>query len=508
MSKITIIEGNSNEKDNTRAYMVKGEKGEQGDLNHNDIIDNLTSTATNKVLSANQGKVLKNLVDTNIENISTNTTNIAEEIVRRQTETTVLQNQINSLASGSPLVASSISGMTDTSKVYVNTSDGKWYYYNGSTWIAGGTYQSYSIADDSIVPEQLKSSRFSSVFKFFTNNLKPISESWQSGAYNGYEIVSNTNAISCMNVKLNNGDIISKSGNFEFAVFKGTTLLRNYSTSDYTITETADDYAFIIVTNPRSDISSYVNYAKSIVGIKDYLIEFSDDIQNLLDNINISDLKNCNYVSEGDSITNRCNKNSSDWSASTGYTPYETPIINGYQNYVVNKLKCTLSNYGVEGWKITSGVNAILDRNYTNVDLVTIAYGVNDAREGSVLGTLGGYSDTTFDTSTFTGAYRTAINHILNDNPNCKIILMTPIQRGFINNFGTDTVNSQGLTMNDYRERIFEIAKIYSLPVCDCFAETEINNYNIKQLTIDGVHPNNAGYKCMGKLLCNIIDKL
>ena len=44
-----------------------------------------------------------------------------------------LQNQINSLASGSPLVASSTSEMTDTTKTYVNTTDGKWYYYNSSS---------------------------------------------------------------------------------------------------------------------------------------------------------------------------------------------------------------------------------------------------------------------------------------------------------------------------------------------------------------------------------------
>ena len=55
-----------------------------------------------------------------------------------------LKNQINSLASGSPLVASSVSEMTDTSKVYVNTTDGHWYYYNGTNWIAGGVYQAES----------------------------------------------------------------------------------------------------------------------------------------------------------------------------------------------------------------------------------------------------------------------------------------------------------------------------------------------------------------------------
>lgn len=53
-----------------------------------------------------------------------------------------LQSQIAGLASGSPLVASSISGMTDTTRVYVNTSDGNWYYYNGTQWAIGGIYQS------------------------------------------------------------------------------------------------------------------------------------------------------------------------------------------------------------------------------------------------------------------------------------------------------------------------------------------------------------------------------
>lgn len=95
-SKITIIEGNSNDKDNIRIYMVKGEQGYSAydlyvqnggtlteeewldsflnadnfysktetntllgnKVNYTDIIDNLTSSATDKVLSAKQGKVL------------------------------------------------------------------------------------------------------------------------------------------------------------------------------------------------------------------------------------------------------------------------------------------------------------------------------------------------------------------------------------------------------------------------------------------------------------------
>lgn len=46
-----------------KILMLKGEKGDTGDLDQSKIIDNLTSTDNTKVLSAKQGKVLKDLVD-------------------------------------------------------------------------------------------------------------------------------------------------------------------------------------------------------------------------------------------------------------------------------------------------------------------------------------------------------------------------------------------------------------------------------------------------------------
>ena len=66
MSRLTIVEGNSNDKDNVRVIMVKGEKGEKGDngeITYSDVVDNLTSTETQKPLSAKQGKILKGLID-------------------------------------------------------------------------------------------------------------------------------------------------------------------------------------------------------------------------------------------------------------------------------------------------------------------------------------------------------------------------------------------------------------------------------------------------------------
>lgn len=72
------------------------------------------------------------------------------EVENRKKEDNNLQSQINGLVSGSPLVANSVSDMTDINRVYVNTIDGHWYYYNGSTWIDGGVYQAIEIENNSI----------------------------------------------------------------------------------------------------------------------------------------------------------------------------------------------------------------------------------------------------------------------------------------------------------------------------------------------------------------------
>ena len=95
-----------------------------------------------------------------------------------------LKNQINSLASSSPLVASSVSEMTDTSKVYVNTTDGNWYYYNGSSWEIGGVYQATQIADNSIFP-----SMYSDILKN-SQNLQIPSFEKNNGFYNIYGVLT------------------------------------------------------------------------------------------------------------------------------------------------------------------------------------------------------------------------------------------------------------------------------------------------------------------------------
>lgn len=74
----------------------------------------------------------------------------------QNTKINEINNKVNNVASGSPLVASNVSDMINTSRIYVNTSDGNWYYYNGTSWVIGGVYQATGINNQSISSNKLQ----------------------------------------------------------------------------------------------------------------------------------------------------------------------------------------------------------------------------------------------------------------------------------------------------------------------------------------------------------------
>jgi hypothetical protein len=65
----------------------------------------------------------------------------------------VLESMIQRVASGAPIVVSSASAMTDTDQIYVLSTDGEWYYHNGSAWVAGGEYG--GVANGSVTTDKL-----------------------------------------------------------------------------------------------------------------------------------------------------------------------------------------------------------------------------------------------------------------------------------------------------------------------------------------------------------------
>lgn len=113
----------------------------------NNKLDEMTEDGTlGRILSSISEEYFAPLIeeqDEEIDNFKNTTNNRINEI----------ETKVDSVASGNPIPVSSTSDMTDTDRVYVNTSNGYWYYYNGTAWTQGGVYQASQIADDSVAPE-------------------------------------------------------------------------------------------------------------------------------------------------------------------------------------------------------------------------------------------------------------------------------------------------------------------------------------------------------------------
>lgn len=144
---------------------------------------------------------------------------------------------------------------------------------------------------------------------------------------------------------------------------------------------------------------------------------------------------------------------------------------------------------------------------FTDVSLVTIGFGVNDARTAVPLGSIGSYTDTSHDTATFYGAYRTLLDKIYTDNPECRVILLTPLQRLFVTNFGCDTENANGCKLIDFVDAIIEIGQMYATPVCDMYRNSGLNQKNLAYYTTEGIHPEDVGYLRMANVVLNTMDK-
>lgn len=95
-------------------------------------LDEMAEDGSLTQLISNYVDPLINEQNSNIESFKSNINN----------QISVINNKVNSATSGSPLPATSTSGMTDTDRIYVNTTDGYWYYYDGDSWERGGVYQS------------------------------------------------------------------------------------------------------------------------------------------------------------------------------------------------------------------------------------------------------------------------------------------------------------------------------------------------------------------------------
>lgn len=177
--------------------------------------------------------------------------------------------------------------------------------------------------------------------------------------------------------------------------------------------------------------------------------------------------------------------------------------VNGYVRAIENKYGLVADNQGKSGHTLIQDYANLISINYSNVALVTIAYGCNDARLGNPLGTVN-----SSDISTYAGALNGLIKKIYEDNPECRIIVISAIQRLRVSDFGIADANANGNYLVDFVDMARKVAEKRSCYFIDMYRGCGINQTNLPYYTVEGVHPVNFGYKRMSALVLDEMRKI
>lgn len=125
----------------------------------------------------------------------------------------VINTKVESATSGAPIPVDSLDDMTNTKRIYVLVSTGKWYYYDGNSWEIGGDYQTpvasfdptltvaEGIPDSKAVGDRINAN-------FYKNNVINVNNVQLNKTYNtNGDIISNAGSVIFNDViKLNSGD--------------------------------------------------------------------------------------------------------------------------------------------------------------------------------------------------------------------------------------------------------------------------------------------------------------
>lgn len=255
--------------------------------------------------------------------------------------------------------------------------------------------------------------------------------------------------------------------------------------------------------------------------------------------------KEITWVAIGDSITYL-----NDHPEQTG-----NRVKKGYMTMVTEKLPhIKVINQGHNGWTSGGIAEKINELGLVSADVYSVFLGTNDWWRGRPLGKIEDYQNNT-DNNTVYGSFRIIVDKLKSLNPNAKIILITPLQRGdFVyianaknNAYGSyKPKNEQNLAQ--FAEAVVNIAKIENIPVIDLFNKsgiTQKNMVNFKRLkdpktgeyknfkypdsidvpfnpekdeypypteainmTYDGLHPADKGNAVIAKMLVKVMKKM
>lgn len=511
----------------------------------NDYFDNLDvqDEINNKLDEMTESGALTTLIKNYVDPIY----EAYEERIDNEIDT--INAKVNSLSSGAPIPVSSTSEMTNTSKIYLNTTDGYWYYYNGTTWTRGGIYQS---AEDSttlkVLQNECETIRETSQNVFnMSELLKATGWSYVNGVYMGtaQQLVDTftelspllsmknvTDWILTLNIKTDANQSQTGPGlRFYFG--------RENTTPDIqAVSNTKTEWTYYTFKNPENNNIRYTSLyfgvgsgANNVWYIKDaqlllntstdeeYAQHFSakdivarkdiDEINRQLETGVINPVKLVSKAMSGESLQIKLLGDSI--TCGYGGTGYNNTESGGgqymyremYQNiqghcwanslkaYVESKFpNVTIKNFGVTGAK---SIDLITFFDITPLveesdDVVIVTIGTNDRGDTNAKQVL--YNNLV-----------TLYNKIKNMNK--KMIVIGNIPASVSN----ETTHNLNMHMEDVDMVVNSFAINNNVPyisVYKLFIEyCKYMNITIDSLLGDGLHPNDAGYDVMFYLISN-----
>lgn len=138
--------------------------------------------------------------------------------------------------------------------------------------------------------------------------------------------------------------------------------------------------------------------------------------------------------------------------------------------------------------------------NFSDCDICTLAFGVNDWHYNQVIGTV---DDDPSDGTTMASNMKWCIEKIMTDNPLCRLNIILPMNCStyggdFDSDWGLGCAFSTSGTLQHVIDVIKGIAEYYHLPYIDQSNSGIANRYNIQAVLNDGIHPALETFKPYG----------
>lgn len=147
--------------------------------------------------------------------------------------------------------------------------------------------------------------------------------------------------------------------------------------------------------------------------------------------------------------------------------------------------------------------------NFSGCNLVTLAFGLNDWHYD--VADPGDIDTSTLGDGTVVGNMRQTIENILDSNPECKIVVLLPINQSkyggtFNSNYGLGLDLYGRGTLQDYIDAEISVCDFYGIQYVELAKVSQINRYNLTDLLSDGAHPIEAAYTPLGHAVAGHIN--